>query len=109
MTVLNVSYDAKPVQQNYVPNARPFSLGAVVMTPGAQDAIADPEWIAPLLMRHISGDWGDCSVKDKIANDEATRDGDRVMSVYNLPNEKKVWVLTEANRRITTILLPVTD
>src|SRR5690349_19875961 len=84
-----------------------FSLGRVVATPGALEAmqasLVPPEW---LLARHQSGDWGDLDDDDKKANDLAVVQGDRIFSSYNLPTGKKIWVITEWDRSVTTLLLP---
>jgi hypothetical protein len=91
-----------------------FPLGQVVATPGALQALADADRTAlPYLSRHISGDWGECLCdEDKKLNDEAVDNGARILSAYLLPNEEKIWIITEAtnddqgSRPATTILLP---
>lgn len=90
-----------------------FDLGQVVSTPGAlsslQDAGQSP-W--EFLSRHIQGDWGVVSDEDKSANDEAIRDGSRILSAYLLNDDTtKLWVITEAvgdsgKRASTCLLLP---
>lgn len=89
-----------------------FELGQVVATPGALQAM-DTGGVTPadLLQRHSQGDWGDLSLDDKQANEEAVRDGSRVFSTYELPTGTKIWVITEAandtgHRASTCILLP---
>ena len=89
-----------------------FALGHVVATPGALQALADANCTSlPYLARHLAGDWGDLCDEDKKLNDEAVDDGSRILSSYLLPNEEKIWVITEATddegeRPATTILLP---
>lgn len=91
-----------------------FELGVVVATPGALDAFREAEESiggSPLLMfpylnRHASGDWGEVDAHDRRANDRALRDRTRLLSAYALPSGRKVWILTEADRSATTILLP---
>lgn len=61
---------------------------------------------AALLARHVSGDWGDMDAHDKRANNAAVKEGNRIFSAYNLPLLHKVWIITEADRSSTTILLP---
>lgn len=85
----------------------PLSLGQVVATAGAIGALQDAGMTAmPLLVRHASGDWGDLDDEDRQANDDAVRDGARVLSAYHLPTGVKLWIITEADRSVTTLLLP---
>jgi hypothetical protein len=89
-----------------------FRLGQIVATPGALDALQRNNVTAfDYLRRHASGDWGVLDQEDKQANEEAIKSGARLMSAYFLPDETKVWVITEAaddagNRMATTLLLP---
>ena len=89
-----------------------FRLGQIVATPGALDALQRNNVTAfDYLRRHASGDWGVLCEEDKQANEEAITNGARIMSAYFLPDETKVWVITEAadeagNRMATTLLLP---
>ncbi|HSH96093.1 MAG TPA: hypothetical protein VK968_18245 [Roseimicrobium sp.] len=88
---------------------RPNSLrlGQLVATPGAIHAMAaagqDP---AELLARHRSGDWGEVPPEDWQANNDALLVGNRVLSAYLLKDGTRLWVITEADRSVTTILLP---
>jgi hypothetical protein len=85
-----------------------FALGQIVSTPGAIRAVAD-EGCEPsdLLSRHASGDWGDLSEGDKEENQLSLQEGFRIFSSYVLPRTRvKVWVITEADRSATTLLLP---
>jgi hypothetical protein len=59
-----------------------------------------------LLRRHQCGDWGDVVAADAESNEQALRHGLRVLSSYRLSGAGKVWVITEADRSATTILLP---
>ena len=63
------------------------------------------EGFAPLLRRHMSGDWGDLPEEDKRENDQAILNCDRVVSAYNVAGGR-VWVITEYDRSATTVLLP---
>lgn len=85
-----------------------FSLGQVVSTPGALKALMEEGCgAADLLTRHISGDWGDLSADDKQENELSLRESFRILSAYVLPRTRvKVWVITEADRSATTLLLP---
>jgi hypothetical protein len=91
----------------YTPVAdRLFDLGRVLVTTGAEallDRIGQDK--ETLLRRHQSGDWGELSNDDRRANDDALRHGGRLFSAYRIQAEK-VWVITEADRRSTTVLLP---
>lgn len=87
-----------------------FSLGQIVATPGAFEALLRAG-INPLtlLARHAAGDWGTVSPGDARENDLAVREGFRVFSAYPLaPPEPEpvVWIITEADRSVTTLLLP---
>lgn len=89
-------------------NGPRFPIGRPVITPAAQ-ATLDAAGISGVLLlaRHIHGDWGDLSVEDATANELALLIGKRLLSSYNLPDGKsKVWIITEADRSVTTILLP---
>ncbi len=87
--------------------AEPFALGGVVATPAALQAFADAEEnYLPYLMRHAGGDWGDVCPEDASANDEARDAGERIISAYNLRCGTRVWIITEADRSSTCILLP---
>lgn len=87
-----------------------FPLGRVVATPGAIATMGELN-ISPisLLERHVSGDWGDLCKEDREQNEEALKIGNRLMSVYGVDgtdSTQKVWVITEWDRSVTTILLP---
>jgi len=84
-----------------------FFLGQIVATPGALEALARAgETPLPYLVRHVAGDWGDLDEDDKAENESALKDGLRILSAYRLSDETKIWVITEADRSSTTILLP---
>src|SRR5262245_44636527 len=84
-----------------------FELGQVVATPGALVALAFNGVTAlSLIRRHIQGDWGDLSEEDRIANERALTDGSRLLSSYTLEDGQKIWVITEANRSVSTLLCP---
>jgi hypothetical protein len=59
-----------------------------------------------LFDRHRRGDWGEVNTGDWAANDRAVADGDRILSAYLLKDQTKVWIITEPDRSVTTILLP---
>lgn len=85
-----------------------FSLGRTVATPGALAALS-PEEIPQLLSRHARGDWGELEESDKLENESALNCGEddgRLLSAYTSASGVKVWIITEADRSATTILLP---
>lgn len=83
-----------------------FNLGQVVATPGALQ-FCEQHSINPLLLlgRHSGGDWGDLTAQDVKANVEAVQHDLRILSSYKIGNGK-VWVITEADRSSTCVLLP---
>ncbi|MGZ8182293.1 MAG: hypothetical protein ACXWT1_10070 [Methylobacter sp.] len=88
--------------------AKPLlALGQTVATRGALAAMQQLE-VSPLalLSRHQRGDWGNLDKEDKQANEQALTCGDRVFSSYQVTEAVKFWVITEADRSTTTILLP---
>lgn len=99
--------DGLKTEHAYTPiAARRFELGRVFVTTGAAALLdrtgQDQE---TLLRRHQSGDWGELGDEDRQANDDALRRGGRLFSSYRVQGEK-VWVITEADRRSSTVLLP---
>lgn len=84
-----------------------FPLGQLVATPGALQLLEQHK-IVPmqLIARHRSGDWGDIDTADAKTNFEALRVGARILSSYRLTGGGKIWIITEAGRTATTILLP---
>ncbi|MHA3092818.1 hypothetical protein [Acinetobacter brisouii] len=83
-----------------------FALGQVVFTPNAlRFAEAEHIDLLALLVRHQSGDWGEISDEDRESNEEALLMPLRIMSIYKFSNDK-IWIITEADRSVTTILLP---
>lgn len=82
-----------------------FPPGRVVETPGARSAVSDVEFF-DFTGKHFSGDWGDVCAEDKRANDRALKDGDRLLSSYKTKKGVKVWIITEWDRSVTTLLLP---
>lgn len=84
-----------------------FPLGQTVATPGALEALeAAKSSPLPWLMLHARGDWGDVCAEDAQENNLSVKEGFRIMSVYTLSTGTKIWVITEADRSSTTILLP---
>ena len=85
-----------------------FTLGQVVATPGALKAIeVSGDSLSSYLSRHITGDWGELNAHDRKENELSLGQGFRLMSVYTLSiTGVKIWVITEADRSSTCILLP---
>jgi hypothetical protein len=83
-----------------------FEPGKVVATPGAMELLERKNepglWY---LSRHLRGDWGTVPEEDKKSNDEALERGNRLLSAYDVQGEK-LWIITEADRSVTTLLLP---
>jgi hypothetical protein len=82
-----------------------FPLGQLVATRHAA-AVIDRFEMIDAIRRHQSGDWGDCCSDDWTSNDEALTVGLRIFSVYHTTNGVKFWIITEADRSVTTVLLP---
>jgi hypothetical protein len=84
-----------------------FALGEVVATPGAVMALgaADQSPLA-LLARHVTGDWGELDEHDQRENAFSVKHGLRILSAYTLETGVKLWLITEADRSVTTFLLP---
>ncbi len=84
-----------------------FPIGQIVATPGAIEALEQSgESPAIFLDRHIICDWGDIENEDQQANDESLINGSRLLSAYHLNDGTKIWIITEADRASTCILLP---
>ncbi len=84
-----------------------FPLGMVVSTPGAASLLASVEIpTREIIERHQSGDWGELMPDDCRVNDDALRSGDSILSAYKLGKSQRLWVITEADRSVTTLLLP---
>ena len=91
-----------------IANGQPrFALGRLVATPGVLAVLVEAghnptEFIA----RHQNCDWGECDAEDQQANADALVHGARLLSVYRTAKNVKIWVITEADRSSTCILLP---
>ena len=81
-----------------------FQLGAVVATPAAL-TLLEGQTPSEFIARHGQADWGDLCDEDKQLNDAALKDGSRLLSAYKV-NGQKIWVITEADRSSTCVLLP---
>ena len=84
-----------------------FPLGRIVATPGALAALEEAgESPGTLLKRHVTGDWGEVDEHDRQENEFSVAHGFRLLSAYTVTNGTKLWIITEADRSATTILLP---
>lgn len=84
-----------------------FALGQVVATPGALSAMTELDTVPlDLIHRHVTGDWGDLGAEDQQQNLLAIRSSVRIFSSYKIGASVKIWIITEADRSSTTLLLP---
>ncbi len=84
-----------------------FELGQIVATPGALAALKKAgQQPGELLTRHVNREWGDLSDEDRKENDCSLAHGLRLLSAYWTHAGDKIWIVTESNRSVTTILLP---
>lgn len=97
------------VDKTFGDNRLLFPLGDVVMTQGISSLIDDGLSVWPLIARHATGDWGKLDEEDREQNEIALQEGNRLFSQY-ISCLKGVnhciWVITEADRETTTVLLP---
>ncbi len=82
-----------------------FSLGRTVITRGALAELSHRD-VQQGIARHVKGDWGDLCEDDQRANDDALKCGARLLSAYHTTTGLKFWIITEADRSATTVLLP---
>lgn len=83
-----------------------FPLGHIVATPGALAAIPEEEILAALA-RHHAGDWGEeLCPEDRQENERSLENGSRLLSAYRSTSGTRFWIITEADRSATTVLLP---
>ena len=92
---------------NSLPTIPLFPPGRMVATPGAL-ALLEQNNKSPLefVSRHLRGDWGDLDKEDKSENELSLKYGFRLMSSYQVTDNEKIWIITEADRSVTTLLLP---
>ena len=82
-----------------------FPSGQIVITPTALNTLSQTD-VHAALRRHLQGDWGDVDEEDRRTNDQSLKHGARLLSVYHAANGTKFWIITEADRSATTVLLP---
>ena len=87
-----------------------FKMGALVMTQGINKLVSDSEdfskFVVESLNRHARADWGDLSEDDKDENNFSLNKHLRIFSAYKYNEDVRIWIITEADRSVTTILLP---
>ena len=84
-----------------------FQLGRLLSTPGALHALEkNNQGALEFIQRHAKGDWGDVCEEDRKENELSFLHGSRLISVYSLNDGTKIWIISEANRSATTLLLP---
>lgn len=82
-----------------------FEVGQIVATTNAHKTLSADD-IHRAIARHMSGDWGDVCEEDREENELSLREGFRLLSVYHAGDGTKFWIITEADRSVTTVLLP---
>lgn len=84
-----------------------FTHGKIVTTTGADDLLRRHN-LHPIrfVARHVHGDWGDVSWADAVTNRRALEEDGRLLSSYMLSGGERLWVITECDRSVTTLLLP---
>jgi hypothetical protein len=80
-------------------------LGRIMITPAAQ-AVLTQEEVLTALNRHRTGDWGEVGADDKSENDLSLKEGFRLLSAYRSAQGETFWIISEADRKHTTLLLP---
>jgi hypothetical protein len=92
---------------NSLPTIPLFPAGQIVATPGVL-ALLEQAKNSPLefLSRHLRGDWGELCPDDKTENELSLKQGYRLMSSYQVTGREKLWIITEADHSVTTLLLP---
>ena len=88
-----------------VDSSAKFRLGRIVSTPNALSRLTQED-ILMGIKRHQAGDWGDVTENSRQANERALMEHTRLLSVYHAESGIKFWLITEADRSATTVLLP---
>lgn len=84
-----------------------FTLGQLVATPGALAAVEQSgDNLGSFIRRHVQGDWGELCADDIRENEFSLQNGLRLLSAYRLKDGTKIWIITDADRSVTTVLLP---
>ena len=87
-----------------------FNSGQIVTTRGVNDLIANNTKFAKMVFasvqRHVVGNWGDVCDEDRATNESALQNGERLFSVYKQEDLPTIWIITERDRSVTTVLFP---
>ena len=84
-----------------------FPLGQILCTPGVLEALGrTSQRPIEFIRRHAVGDWGELDEEDRAENERSLKDDCRLLSAYRLQDGTKIWIITEADRSATTLLLP---
>ena len=87
-----------------------FKMGQIVMTRGVADLVEKDQdfskFVIKCLQRHRNSDWGDLCEEDKKENDFSVDKRLRILSAYKFNDDVKIWIITEADRSVTTVLFP---
>ncbi len=88
--------------------AAPKFLPGIIVTTAGVHTLIERDELNPVsyLMRHLIGDWGDVDAQDWAENQSALEHGNRLLSVYKITPELTLWIITEWDRSVTTMLLP---
>lgn len=107
MSIEDATAGPEPVPcRSLQPPAPLFAVGRVVATRGVLKHLERHGIQAdPYLRRHVRGDWGDVPPEDALANEQAVKCGARVLSSYEVAG-RRVWIISEADRSVTTLLFP---
>ena len=105
--IVSDSPDNKEPSQPSLPRKILFPLGQIVATPGALEWLSRHS-LSPMtfIERHVSGDGGCLCPEDVLENQRAVKNGSRVFSSYEIAGGERLWVVSEADRSVTTLLLP---
>ena len=104
---MNTTKNNESNDHNVPAKARRFALGQIVSTPGALEALdAANQTPIEFLARHSGGDWGTVGAADAAENELSVKEGFRILSAYALKTGVHIWIITEADRSSTCILLP---
>ncbi len=104
---MNNTRNNEPNNDGAPSKASRFALGQIVSTPGALEALhAANQTPIEFLARHAGGDWGTVGTGDAAENELSVKEGFRILSAYALSTGVHIWIITEADRSVTTVLLP---
>jgi hypothetical protein len=89
-----------------IPTPPRFRHGRVIMSSRVSDLVQQGRLnVQSYLQRHLSGDWGEVSARTLQANEAALRTKEALFSAYAIDSELKLWIITEADRTVTTLLI----